>query len=404
MHILIVEDALREKSGHWYEYCREISHELRSRGHQVTLLIHKAAIPEIVDELEANPYFPYSAWLDGASGPGRIRTLYRILRDNFEYYRLLGDAFMAAPTVDLVLAPSLTIRCFIAWLLVCFRSRGSWFSKAILMVRTNVAVYCPVTGTYNLPMLAKFSGFVLRRFKRFTKAGLVVFGSDSKRLSEQYSILSRQTFSVLPHPRLISPQDTGGTASGFRITFTSLGQPRHEKGSDLIIKAFSRLLTERPSSAFRLVFQNNFPVTDVEGLPVVVPESWKTDRRVLLIDRSLSTAEYTTHLFESDVVLLPYRRSQYFARLSGIAIETFQAGKCCVCVSDTWVEDCMMEYGSGLSIKNESVDDLYQALLILLDKGTPCFDPSRAAAAQAYHSPRMFVDQLLKSSQPNDKT
>lgn len=402
MHILIVEDALREKSGHWYEYCREISHELRSRGHQVTLLIHKAAIPEIVDELKANPYFPYSAWLDGTSAPGRVRALLRILADNLSYYRLLRDAFIAIPEVDVVLAPSLTIRYFIAWLLVCYRSREKWFSKAFLMVRTNVAAYCPDTGGYDFPKMAKLAGFVLRRFKRFHKSGLVVFASDSKRLSEQYTILSRLTFTVLPHPRLIFPPNTVGVASEFRTTFASLGQPRHEKGSDLVIKAFSLLLSERPSGEFRLVFQNNFPVTDIEGLPVVVPEDWKTDPRVLLIERSLSTDEYSEHLFGSDVVLLPYRRSQYFARLSGVAIETFQAGKCCVCVSDTWVEDCMIEYGSGVSIKNESVDDLYQALLTLLDKGPPSSDPSRAAAAQAYHSPRTFVDQLLGSSQPVD--
>jgi hypothetical protein len=45
MRWLIVEDALRDRKGHWFEYVETFARELRALGDQVTVLADRAAEP-----------------------------------------------------------------------------------------------------------------------------------------------------------------------------------------------------------------------------------------------------------------------------------------------------------------------------------------------------------------------
>ena len=95
------------------------------------------------------------------------------------------------------------------------------------------------------------------------------------------------------------------------------------------------------------------------------------------------------------MILLPSRRAQYYARLTGIAIEAFQSGASCICVSNTWVEDCMNEIGGGYAIENESVVDLVSAIRKLADSGKSGLDNERVIQARSRYSPEAFVEQLF---------
>ncbi len=128
-----------------------------------------------------------------------------------------------------------------------------------------------------------------------------------------------------------------------------------------------------------------------------LPPEWKDHPKVEIIRESLDSAGYQKRLDEADVLLLPYRRSQYHARLSGIAIESFQSGVPCICVSDTWVEDCMKEIGGGIAIANEAQRDLSEAILAVSEDRDFSIPVERCVQARARHSPSRF---LIFFSQP----
>ena len=70
MRRLIVEDALRDRKGHWFEYVETFARELRALGDQVTVLTDRAAEPFLVEQLQVQPVLPASI----RQSHGRRRT------------------------------------------------------------------------------------------------------------------------------------------------------------------------------------------------------------------------------------------------------------------------------------------------------------------------------------------
>jgi len=60
--LLIVEEALKDRRGHWYEYNRAIIAEARRRDVDTTILTHSALQEELRQEMQATPYFSVTKW------------------------------------------------------------------------------------------------------------------------------------------------------------------------------------------------------------------------------------------------------------------------------------------------------------------------------------------------------
>jgi hypothetical protein len=58
MRWLIVEDALPDRKGHWFEYVETFARELRALGNQVKVLADRAAEPFLVEQLQVQPVLP----------------------------------------------------------------------------------------------------------------------------------------------------------------------------------------------------------------------------------------------------------------------------------------------------------------------------------------------------------
>ena len=70
MKWLIVEDALRDRTGHWAEYIQTFQKGLTELGDEVTILADRDAEYFIVKGLKARPVLPESIWhrmSDGSS-------------------------------------------------------------------------------------------------------------------------------------------------------------------------------------------------------------------------------------------------------------------------------------------------------------------------------------------------
>jgi len=62
MRWLIVEDALQDSRGHWFEYARVFHNELIRLGDGVEILVSKKAESRIIQKLNARAILPDSIW------------------------------------------------------------------------------------------------------------------------------------------------------------------------------------------------------------------------------------------------------------------------------------------------------------------------------------------------------
>ena len=397
--LLIVEEALKNRRGHWYEYNRAIVEEARRRGVATTLLAHRDIEADLCRELDAEPFFPVTSWDGAYNHPAAWRRYLGTLRHNRLVAASLSRHFASHAPYDVVLAPTVVLHHWLGWRWLAHRGCGRWFRKLVLTTRNNAGEYDPAGRTYRYPAAARVMRPVVHSFAPLVRAGKVELASDSARLAAQYTEYCGVPFVSYPHPRptahLTIPQKPA--ASGRPLVFTALGPPRHEKGSDLILDAIRLVRRQRPDLSLRFVLQWTGHVPEA-----VLGEDLESDPQIEFIRHDLSTAEYQQRLEAADVLLVPYRRAQYYARLSGVAIEAFQSGVPCLCVSDTWVADSMAAIGSGVAIGAETAGDVAKGIIEMAED-YPRFRTladERIPLARQTHSPVSFVDQLLAAKVP----
>ena len=397
--LLIVEEALKDRRGHWYEYNLAIVTEARRRKIDTTILTHRAIQDDLREEMQAVPYFPVTSWDQVYYHPSEWRRYIGILRHNFRVARLMQRHFATHAPYDVVLVPTVVLYHWLAWRWVAFRGCGRHFHKLVLTTRNNAGEYDPATRAYRYGTSAKVLKRAVASFKKPVQTGCVELASDSSRLAAQYTELCGVPFVTYPHPR---PSDHLPPAGQVRdpqrpIVFSALGPPRYEKGSDLILEAIRLVRQRRPELPLRFVLQWNIKVYDSLRKEVVPSPELEADPQVEFIRRDLTSQEYQQRLETADVLLVPYRRPQYHARLSGVAIEAFQSGIPCICVSDTWIAESMAAIGSGLAIAEETGVALANAMISFADRHAEFrqLARERIPLARCSHSPATFLDKLF---------
>lgn len=395
IRLLIVEEALKDRIGHWYEYNKAIVNEARRNGAEVTLLAHRKILDDLREELDAIPFFPVTSWDQVYNHRSPWRRYVGILRHNREIAALLTKHFKQQNTpYDIVLVPTTVLFHWLAWRWLVFRGSGRWFRKVVLTTRNNAGEYDVLSGSYRFRGSSRVLAKVLRSFAGPVSRGEVELASDSVRLAEQHSRLGGVRFETYCHPRTSDHLPLSRRETREETVFTALGPPRYEKGSDLILFAVEHLLRDQPDFPARFVIQWNSDVFFPDGRECRVSEFLSTHPKVSFIRTALTTEEYQRWLDGSDYVLLPYRREQYHARLSGIAIEAFQSGASCICISDTWVETCMNEIGKGIAMKTDQGEELRDSIIQAAAEREPLMTAEDIVKARVLHSPSAFVRKL----------
>jgi glycosyltransferase involved in cell wall biosynthesis len=400
--LLVVEEALKDKRGHWYEYNRAIVAEARRRGISTTVLAHARIEPDLARELGATPFFPVTSWDGVYYHPSSWRRYAGILRHNLLIARMVGAYFEKQPRFDVVLVPTVVLYHWLAWRWLAWRGKGRWFDKLVLTTRNNAGEYDPASSRYVFKSSARALTRIVRSFRAPVRRGEVELASDSERIARQYQELCGIPFRVYPHPvedgevhRASAPRDPS------RVTFGALGPPRFEKGSDLVLDAIG-IVRRAGGDRLRFIVQWTGDCHDIDGRRIIPGDDIERDPAVTLLTADLSSAEYQARLAECDVLLLPYRRAQYHARLSGVAIEAFRRAIPCICFGDTWLADAMTRFGAGEVVAEESASALADAIL-RISNDLPRYAAGareRSGQARAYHSPGTFVDMLFQPRGP----
>jgi hypothetical protein len=165
-----------------------------------------------------------------------------------------------------------------------------------------------------------------------------IFYTDSDQLTDQYDRIESVKFHTLPLPHTIPKSAQKKKKNKLQITY--LGDARTEKGYQYLPHLVQDLWADYvKQDKVSFVIQSNYNITDGEPSAVVAREQLQhfPNDKVNLVMKSPSVEEYGKILDESDVILLPYDKTNYYARSSGILVEALCHGIPVLVPSGTWL-------------------------------------------------------------------
>lgn len=164
------------------------------------------------------------------------------------------------------------------------------------------------------------------------------FYTDSDLLTEQYNLIKSVKFETLPIPHTIPCKEEQKINHALKITY--LGDARSEKGFHHLPHIIQDLWPEYVRTGkVSFTIQSNYNIPEGETAAIVSRNQLQLfpSDKVKLLLKSPNLDEYQKILTDSNIVLLPYEKTNYFARSSGILVEALAFGIPVLVPSGTWL-------------------------------------------------------------------
>jgi glycosyltransferase involved in cell wall biosynthesis len=398
MHWWIIEDALRDRKGHWSEYLQTFRRGLEAEGDEVRIFAARECEPALAAVHGAESVLPKSIWARMSDGVPRWRRLLRIPSHGFATYRtisklLSGCSALHAPlrpvgspsqrrssllpagraSPDLIFVPTVLVHHLAGWVpLIKWKLRD--FRGGILLFFPNAPVYLDDNGMARIAAdpTAKLFKLCIRLLAKDVAAGKVVLGAETEPMTKALTEATGVPFTYLPHPVELSAKHSPTTrnsspaASADPIVFGCYGAARYEKGSDILQRAIALALAKRPDMPARFVFQWMEDFADGQGGMVHLDCELEAHPKVQVIREHFSDGGYERQLAATDVMLLPYR-NPYRLRVSRVVIEGMILGLPLVVTRGTTLWDQASRYGCAKACDEDSAESVAEAILALLD-------------------------------------
>ncbi|MGE3689836.1 MAG: glycosyltransferase [Novosphingobium sp.] len=395
--LLVVEEALKDRIGHWYEYVKSVAELNAGQGVEVTVGAHCRIDPEIAAEIDARPLFARTNWDGVYAHPQAWRRYLGIARHNWLVFRTMNRFVRQHGPFDCLFAPTVVIHHIWGWRLLLFWQRRR-IGRMVLLFRNNAGAYAPGSSTPVFKRSAMVFAWALRSFAVALREGRAAFATDSARLAREYELLCGIAPKVFPSPRVAPFPALEDQAKPLDapLVFSCLGPARFEKGIDLLQEAIRLLLAGPPARPVQFVVQWNQPILNADGSTYHPDPHLLADPRVTFLTGQLDSAGYDRAVAETDCMLLPYRRESYFARISGVAVEAATAGIAMIYTQDTWTSDFAEMSGAGIAIADGDAAALAQAMRDMAENYAHfrALARERRKAAQQANSPEAFLAKL----------
>lgn len=356
---LIVEDALRDQKGHWFEYISTFQKGLTKLGDRVTILADRQADFFILEYLKASPVLPPSIWHRMSDGANPIIRYLRLPIHAWQTVTALKRFFSQGKDYDVIFVPTVLVHHLLAWTWLIKNFLQKHQIKIILFFPNAPVSYNSSTNTYNWTnsLTTKLLRFLLKTLTTEVRKGQVILGVETYPMQKALTLLSGIAFTYFPHPveavNLLDIQPD--LLRGKRLVMGSYGAARHEKGNDILYQAVLDFTKVYPQSNTQFILQ--------------CLDGFDLERRLLLdnpnviwLDDYFKPNEYPRYLYKTDVMLLPYRVSSYCLRVSRVIIEALVNGIVVVATDGTTLADQATEFGALVKCENEDPASLTQAI------------------------------------------
>lgn len=399
----IVEDALRDRKGHWLEYLQTFQRGLMAEGDEVRFFASEECSPDVAALFGAEAVLPPSIWARMSDKSSRWRRLLRIPVHGFSTYRAVSKLLAncsdphapnsklpaSRATPDLIFVPTVLVHHLLGWIPL-IKGKLRKLPCRVLLFFPNAPVELREDGMARLiaEPTAKIFRVCICTLAKEVASGKVILGAETQPMVKALSEVTGVPFTYLPHP----VESTANQAADARnslpatpkspILFGCYGSARHEKGSDVLQAAIRLVLERDPEIPARFAFQWLGDFRDAQGKLVKLDPWLKTHPKVDVIERYFEEGGYARQLAATDVMVLPYRDA-YRLRVSRVVIEAMNLGIPAVATRDTTLWLQLSEFSVGRGCDDGSSDSLATAICGAAKEFTHLAAEARGKAGQS---------------------
>lgn len=165
-------------------------------------------------------------------------------------------------------------------------------------------------------------------------------------------------------PQLLRDGGTTGSLGPTRLV--APGHPQTMKGFPQIVDLAERVTDTLHQARWSLTARFAPQPGGVPSANAALATRFRDAGGVLVTD-DLSDGQYAAMVRNAEVILLPYRRSIFRTRTSGVVLDAIAAGKPVVAVRETWAGDLIDRFGIGRVYDDGDVDSLEAAVAEVVD-------------------------------------
>lgn len=381
--LYIFDQGLKGLIGHYYEYVRSIVEAAETAGIRCVVGCHEQAGDGSFSSFELHSVFRDDVW---ATIPGE--DYHSAASMNGVSVRFMEDvqkilAEHPPQRGDIIFLPNIAKPHLVATALMAetFGPVG---------VRTHFMFRYPSSH-----FEGDIAADVFRRLELAAAKYEISLCTDSHRLADNLAPLTSLPVVVFPIPHTWNGQTNRRAAEPDRpLHCVSLGNARDEKGIAEILEAVRLSSNEAWGEKLRFTLQVNDPYQAEDAISSF--RNGPPDPRTTLIDEALKTEDYAALLHSADVVLVPYWRSIYRERTSGVFLEGLITGKLVLCTQDTWMSDLFDLHGGGVAIEDRSARAICDGLRTLVEQREELRERAFIAASywRTIHCPENLVAHL----------
>jgi glycosyltransferase involved in cell wall biosynthesis len=393
--LLLVEENLKSRRGHQFEFATCLAQAAKHACCELSVAAHINA-DEWVRREGIHPVLTHGRLSRVNPGFLGISRKLDFLTNNYFCYRDLLCLLRKSGPCDAVFFPTAShYHLFCIWLLLVLHPK--LVKKAVVFFVQQCTCW---PESEEQPVPEKIAGILrmqLLLLAPMVRSGRVVIATETSVARDEYEKLSGLPVQLWGHPIEASPSGAKPRPKG--TTFSSFGFARHEKGSDILINAVDLCLQDPRFDKTRFVLQWGADFDMGNGSRQTVPPRLLSSKRVKIINDPLDHEAYTRMLAESSAVLLPYRKTSYYGRLSRVSIEAAATGIPLIVSPGTHAAQVAEHQGAGLIMEDLTSAALVDAMAqFLVDESTLSSRAGeRAELARKQNSSANFLAQMLRS-------
>ena len=360
--LIIVDNSLVDDRGHNLALARTISKAALASGRRVVIYAHHSLDPDLLPRnVELRRIFRLSVYEHFA---GKLVDHDMVS----ELISVLTEMSENQPEGGLVLFH--TADAFVFCAIAGWLQKDNTLSK--LLGKWNIHLVTP----YEPRLMPGFSARArqlhqsLNTLARWGGPSVsLYFWTETARLAEFY----RRAYSLktavlqLPAPKWASDPAIFRPPRHDKLVLLFLGAAREEKGF-LQLPAIANEIAARPAVSEKVVMriQRSAPISGMQTKVVEAFAKLEKFPFVEIIEGVLDQLAYASEMRACDMVLLLYSATNYFARGSGIVMETLCSGKRALATRGTFMENIdhggMLHFGSDPSEWIDHVERLTRNL------------------------------------------
>lgn len=344
MNWIIVEDALRNRQGHWAEFVQTFKEGLEELGDEVQIIGPRNCEADFVSALGVEAILPDSLWVREKSS-SRVVAALSMSRWIAASFFVLSRRLVRLPRETIIFVPTVGIPHLILWWSLLFFCRIPAQAKLLLYFMATPVRISSSGIPESWGLWGRVFFIILGRLASASRSERVTLAAETETLSAALGDLSGARFETLPQPVrsmfAAAPRHSGSILIG------SYGPARYEKGSDLMVSAIEEFLssTDRQDIKFAVQWMEDFDKAD--GFTATIPDSLKSDSRFIHLNHLFAAGEYAQWLQETSLMLLPYRKD-YILRGSRVVLESIVHGIPAIVSSGTTLEEHISRFGDGV--------------------------------------------------------